>query len=121
MENTLVEETIKTVSKKKQKQQPVVADFLMHSHSKGKTRRYTLAAIIKDGAMSIGYSICSEKDNFTKVRGREISTVRASKWPVMVTPAGRTTEDNKTIFRQLFKEFPAKNNTLFVKPNYKYI
>jgi len=44
-------------------------------------RRVAISAIPDGGILRIGVAVCSEKDRFTKEKGRKISEGRASKKP----------------------------------------
>ena len=78
-------------------------------------RSFTLAAVIKDGEIKIGYSVCSEKDNFNKQIGRQIALSRATNVPLKVRKLPKNA-NIKTVCDILNKEamkFPEKNSHLF--------
>ena len=93
---------------------------LQHSHARGSLpRRFTLAAVVLDGNLQIGYAICSEKDKqFNRQKGRKIAVGRAEKRPIMMMAASEKMEDNKAMFKSIFKDFPKRNSSLFVKPKH---
>lgn len=45
------------------------------------TRRVTVAGVIEGGNLKVATAMCSEKDRFTKERGRHIAAARALNHP----------------------------------------
>jgi len=84
------------------KKAPQSADYFRHSKESDSLRRFTLAGIVKDNNLHIGHSVCSEKDSFSKKKGRIIAAGRAQKNPIMVV---EIETDAVAKFREVFKAF----------------
>jgi hypothetical protein len=60
--------------------------YYYHTKENSNGRRATFAGIVNNGAIQIGLSVCSKKDQFQKRIGRVISTNRAKSHPISTIP-----------------------------------
>jgi hypothetical protein len=62
--------------------------YYYHTRSNDNGRRATFAGILNKATntIAIGLAVCSNRDQFQKRVGREISTVRAANHPLTIVP-----------------------------------
>ena len=92
-----------------------ISTYNPHSPKDPEPRRTTLCAVKKDGKVYLGTACCSEKDQFTKERGRNIAMARAMAGGYVQARVWNKLKYRRQTFlyraMRYFKDVPAKDFT----------
>ena len=95
--------------------------MVRHSYPDKKgERRHTVAGVIRDNYLQVGYAVAADRDTFIKKLGSEIAIGRAAKHPLFSMSIEQIPKEKiPVMFKDIVKNFPQQFPALIANPHKK--